>query len=366
MNKIHQNTNENLLSEVIEFLRFPLIVGVIFIHAYTGNSVIDRNIMTSDNYPFVFYISNLFSEVLARVAVPIYFFISGFLFFYKTDCFNRTIYFNKLKKRFKSLLIPYIFGNILMFLVYFYVLKAPLFSHFFNTPEESPNFIKGLIGLPAEDGGIYPFVHPFWFIRDLIVCVIISPVLFLIITKTRHIGIVLLGIGWYIGCEIPYIGIRGFSAVAIFFFSLGGWFSCHKKNFLITAKELKWLIIFYPMIIVLDLLTKGQMYNIYIYKLGICIGIIFWFLIASFLIERIHIKSIPFLTSASFFIFAIHEPWILPQVSKLLSYYHPNSEISVVFLYFSSVFLALIISAGLYYILIKIVPRFTLIITGGR
>ena len=59
-----------------------------------------------------------FVEGIARIGVPLFFFISGFLFFYYDD-FSKNVYLGKIKKRFKSLVVPYIFWNLVVVGFYF-------------------------------------------------------------------------------------------------------------------------------------------------------------------------------------------------------------------------------------------------------
>lgn len=89
-------------SKIISLLRFPMIIGVVMIHS--GISI--KNI---DNY----YIYNYLVDkgiigTLTRLCVPLFFFISGYLFWIN-GTFNTATYINKLKKRGRSLLLPYIF-----------------------------------------------------------------------------------------------------------------------------------------------------------------------------------------------------------------------------------------------------------------
>lgn len=76
-------TDEYLQSRVISFLCFPLIVGVLFIHSQTSLSVVEgiSNIET----PIFDVIRDLFSLILPAVSVPLFFMMSGYLFFYNTS-----------------------------------------------------------------------------------------------------------------------------------------------------------------------------------------------------------------------------------------------------------------------------------------
>lgn len=359
--------NDALLSKVIEYLRFPLIVGVVFIHNFSSAITVGGvEIGATGDLPMFYYVSNLFSQVLARVAVPLFFFISGFLFFYKVENFNTPVYLSKLRKRFKTLLIPYLFWNLLFVGLYILVNHLPYVNQFFAGKEH--NMVDVLIGAVDEKGTMtYPLAYQFWFIRDLIVCVVLSPLLYWIVTKTHHLGIILLGIGWFVGYQIPYIGIRGFSTTALFFFSLGAWFSCHRKDLIATVRDLKWIAFIYPVLVIADLLTKEQQYNDYIHNAGILAGIVFCFLLVASLIENNRIRTVPLLSSASFFIFAVHDPWLLSQLRKLIFMaVHPESDIAVTLLYFAVVIIVVAIAVGLYYIIKRLMPSFTALITGGR
>ena len=104
---------DNKLIQVFDNMRFPLVVGVVFIHSfgYGGDFVFSdidfSNLSTLD-------IFNLFrvciSHVLMHVCVPLFFFISGYMYFLGKD-FSFPIYVNKTKRRVRSLFVPYIIWN---------------------------------------------------------------------------------------------------------------------------------------------------------------------------------------------------------------------------------------------------------------
>lgn len=94
------------LSKTIMFLRFPLIVSVVFIHAGLEGVVIGGNVTVHDGqFPIYESVYHVITNELARVSVPLFFFISGFLFFYRTD-FSMKAYGQKLKKRVRTLFGP--------------------------------------------------------------------------------------------------------------------------------------------------------------------------------------------------------------------------------------------------------------------
>lgn len=69
----NQNTdNRKYLSETIGVLRFPLMICVVLRHIYIPNK---------GKYFFVNEIDHFMIETFTLIAVPLFFFISGFLFF---------------------------------------------------------------------------------------------------------------------------------------------------------------------------------------------------------------------------------------------------------------------------------------------
>ena len=93
-------------SQVITWLRFPLIMAVVMLHTYLIDKPIDGIVyVKSGQFPFFDYLEHIIRVEIANMAVPLFFFISGFLFFCG-EAFTRNTFILKLKKRFHSLLIP--------------------------------------------------------------------------------------------------------------------------------------------------------------------------------------------------------------------------------------------------------------------
>lgn len=182
----------NTLSQVITALRFPLIVLVLFVHSnFKGVSFAwDNALKASFSLPigninlslgtFIDFISGS----LAPLANPFFFFISGLLFFHCKQ-FTRKVYINKLRHRLQSLLIPYILWNLLFLLIiaigsslrpgWTAIIDKPLSDFtlkdylliFWNT---------SLIG---HKGGIAtPIDIPLWFVRNLMVLSLASPLIY--------------------------------------------------------------------------------------------------------------------------------------------------------------------------------------------
>lgn len=100
----------------LDVLRFPLIVGVVYIHAYVpGETARWRE--TSFAETAMAWLSLAISQGLARIAVPLLFLISGYLFFLNWNLDGKS-FAQKLRSRTRSLLIPFLFWNLLTLLIY--------------------------------------------------------------------------------------------------------------------------------------------------------------------------------------------------------------------------------------------------------
>lgn len=70
------SVNDQLSSKIIDTIRYPLMVLVVMIHT----NMYQENIFVGD-YPFFDLFFNILVQEFARIAVPLFFVISGYLFF---------------------------------------------------------------------------------------------------------------------------------------------------------------------------------------------------------------------------------------------------------------------------------------------
>lgn len=351
------NESKMLLSKTIDYLRFPLIVGVVMIHARFSEIMIGGvNVLQGDVFIFYTVVSDLFSDVLGRIAVPLFFFVSGFLFFYRSSEFSASVYAGKLKKRVRTLLVPYLLWNLLWILIYVGS-KATLPGIDKTVADCSlPDLLSVLI--------IHPICYQFWFIRDLMVVVLCTPLIYVLVKYGRSCSVIVLGVLWYLDCWPP---MTGFSAVAFFFFSVGAWFSLYGRDFVEMAKPfLRRSAFLYMILAVVDVCSKGAGWNVYVHPAGILAGIVLVVSAAAYGLESGRFRVHSFLSRASFFIFAFHALPLALLRKALVTTLHPQGEFAFISLYFFCPVLIVFMGLGGYYLLDKWLPRFTGIITGGR
>ena len=359
-------SNNELQSKVITFLRLPLIVGVVFIHTcLTSVNIGGRLLVEEGDFPFHDIFRYLISEEFARIAVPLFFFMSGFLFFTHTN-FTFSAYKNKLAKRVHTLLIPYLFWNIVVLALFF------LTQIFVPSMTSGANklivdyTISDLLGIFWSYGTNMPICYQFWFIRDLMVVVLFSPFVYFLVKYLKAIGVVMLGILWCFGLWFP---LTGFSSVAFFFFSFGAWFAVHQHNFVADFKPLRLSFTFlYILIVMADIILWYKQIEgfHFIHNIGILVGLIAIVTWTAYGIQKGKLKCSALLAGSSFFIYAYHGMPIAFLVKFWVKLIQPATELTMILGYVLIPFFIVGLGLGVYLLMQKFLPRFTSFITGGR
>ena len=370
---MHIMKNDSLLSQTISYLRFPLIVGVVFIHSNILVLNVQGTILRYDSWPVVAFVINLFSSVFAGICVPLFFFISGFLFFYNSN-FTKEVYINKIKTRIGTLLVPYIIWNFVAFIILL-IQVHPKVVRFFPLLKDYRvdifSFLSSfwVTNLPISmSGPANPINTPLWFIRDLMVLVIASPVIWWLIKQLKFGIIVLLGLIWFFSLG-ERIGFPGLCHQSLFFFPLGAYVGINKVdfvNFILKKSVCSYVPLLYIVMSLADSLLQIEAYNYVIHNLGIIIGMLSAvYLTASLLLRgKIHINVN--LIGASFFIFVLHNLFLGKITKLVVMCFQPDSPFLVLFIYFFMPIFTIVICIIAYLFIRKHFPIFCSIIVGNR
>lgn len=306
---------------------------------------------------------------ICAVAVPLFYVISGYLFFIKRpECFGDIM--PKIKKRCRTLLVPYLLANILTFL--FYVVLN-LITRYVPTFDSIVNF-KVLDTVVAE--GVWPtvklvFIDPpiafqLWFVRDLMVVVFFSPLIFLLLkwTSKRRITANII-FALLIACiifqpEIPF-------GSATLWFTLGGALAMNRTD-LSTSHDAIYSI---PALVIYLLLCGFNGFGLLPVKLMILIPVIgiiaLWY--AYDAIESLYpcLGNNRYLLLASkytFFVYLCHEP--LLNIFKKLPLLISRSEPTFIIAYISIPILFYLIACVVGRWIKGEFPKLYSIYTGGR
>lgn len=243
------NPMTEIESRTIDFLRPLLAVMVVGLHVRPYYS--DGTEMFADGL-YDASVITIF-RVLFSLAVPAFYLISGYLFFRNLENWDITVWKGKIRKRAKTLLGPYIIWNIIAFLGFIITRKAGQIIKG-NSPVDLISLLDergwirifwdrclygdihpprtSLLGITVF--GATPMNEPTWFIRDLMVVIMFSPLIHFLIRKTGRLFILLTGILFCLDLWIPF---SGFSSKSFFMFSVGAWFSINGMNMLDCFKR---------------------------------------------------------------------------------------------------------------------------------
>lgn len=368
--------NEKLLSETIAFLRFPLIVAVVFAHSNFFEKGLYANgikyAFEGSGVEIIEYIVRLTYYVLPRITVPVFFLISGFLFFYSIKEFDKATYTKKLSKRVQSLVIPYFLWNFIAIAVKFclsYSSKS-VEIHFtlrrlLNTLFYCDNFNGIFVLVSGPNKPPYPIDVPLWYIRDLFLMVLISPLLYYLIKKIGGSLIIVLGILWY-GIKTalnPEIGFIFMFIPSIFFFSWGAYYGINKLNFVEEFRRFKFLPLMWIVLAAADTYFR----NVYIHYVENFVGVMAVVQIASLIVESGKVKIPRLLTESSFFIYALHILVLRRFAITLFELLNlPNNNFVLLTAYFVIPLLTISFCVLVYMILNRKAPLLCRLLTGGR
>ena len=349
-----KNDYNSRLSEAITWLRFPFIFCIIMLHCYSVVKLPGSH-ETYFKAVFPFYLW------LGETGVPGFFFISGYLFF-----LSKKNYSQKIKTRFYSLLTPYILWNliILMFYLAAYAVGYPQNINGRNMADyDWQDYLRLFWDRGSfDDGNCVPLLCPLWYIRNLLILSIISPLIYYTTRYLRELFLLALLIWWmttYHNAFIPQ---------SLLFFCLGAYFSIFNLNPLKGVYNYSWFfMMLFAGLGLCDYLTHvawSTPFNLQIHRLALIANLPAFFLIADYFVARG--LSNKWLANAAFIVFCVH----YPIVTFLRKYCAHNfgyaSDYTHIVLYFVSVATATAASIIFYYILNKYFPKIKNILSGNR
>lgn len=361
-------------SRRITSLRYILSVLVVFIHNnFTAEKLADS--LAEGNRIPIFaqsmageWIQFVISSALGSCAVPLFFLFSAYLFF-KKDAPYKVM----LKKKTRGLLIPYfvwIAMNIAL------VTLGKLFAARLNpsllvNPEKIPVLTWGVLDwLKAFSGfGFDKFNHPYvgqlWFVRDLLILFLIAPVLRIVyrrFPKTSLIFCVFI----YISDVVPQCFDS--DRAALLFFTLGYFWAERDFSPFEFADSLCWtelLAMFAFSALGCNLIFKG---NSVCYALMVLFSALIFLKFSSLISKNQKaFAAAEKLSPFSFFLFAVHMPFLLACVQNLWLHFLPmKNPVFCLLEYFGAniVIVALGTFSGV--ALRKICPPLFSILNGGR
>lgn len=115
----------NYISDKIKVLSLVAIILVLYIHS--GFHDYPHEILGME---FNHFLQEVVSEKLGRCAVPLFFMISGFLFFQNVNSINDVLH--KMRKRIKTLVVPFVIAALFFPVFLIVVEKVPFAAKMSN------------------------------------------------------------------------------------------------------------------------------------------------------------------------------------------------------------------------------------------
>lgn len=366
-------------SLVIKWLRFPLACLIVLLHSQILEPEY-KPIVASNGFAYALKI--LLSEGICRIAVPAFFLISGYLFFVNLEQWDKDVWLGKIKRRIHTLLIPYLIWNILGIA---YTCISPYVGAVIENPESLLSVFQqrgwlrlfwdsnrvmeqwnpapvNCIGITMHTG--MPANTPLWFIRDLIVINLLSPLIYLLVKHTKEYGVCVLGILFLLNIGIP---VEGFSIIGIFFYSLGAFYAIFSKGMVESFHKLRPVSYVLAIVLLVALsVTFGHHWSAqYILRVFQIIGVISAFNLASSIVKD-GTDQISKLSDSSFFIYASHF-FIISAIAFILSKIIPGTgQILLAAKYLLSAAMTITICSGVYQLMKRVCPNFLSLICGNR
>ena len=342
----------SLQSDALRIATFLATVMVVLRHCfnlhrfYTGGNpwmpITDANIAVQH-----------FVSEWTNVAIPSFFFMSGYLFFRDVQFLGDCI--PKWRKRIQTLLVPYLLWNLLLIILLICLYARPAL----RTQLQESFDIRVSIGWFLDRLTLHPVMGHFWYIRTLMLFLLCAPVIYLLLQNYALSFIVLFILArWWRPIDTGILSSEG----ALYFFC-GCWLAIHGGlPDVMPFKHWIWIILI-------------VLYNYFIpYFFPNCITIpggiamtmyVGWQICLLLAKSPVMKRKILSLNRHSFFLFALHSLFV--RFINLLASHHLshtplNSFLAYCFTFVSALTICLLVSA----VSRKCTPRFYSILTGGR
>lgn len=309
-------------NEIFSQIRLPLIVLVTYAHSYGG--VMEGYSVLGSGWDAYEELKIVMSQTLVKMAMPMFFVMSGYLFFVNVEAFNKEIYWQKIWRRVKTLLIPYIIWNLLMAL-------------------KLNDFNLSIFVEPAN--------MPLWFLRDLMIVSLFTPIIYIGVKKLKYWVFLLLLPVYLTGIWAIQPGPNPY---AICFFTLGAYLSIKRVNLIEACLRLEKTAYFLSVLLALAMILA---YPTIIYSLLLLffrvVSVVAVFCLAYRILSRTTKRIPKTACDASYFIYLAHYVFFFSFIDTTFFSLFGTSTLSMCAHYLLCPLVKVAIFVAIYYIYTK-------------
>ncbi len=349
-----------ITSDRIKLMALWCSVLICFNHAYT----LDHPYLAVAGSTSGFidhHLQNMMKYGIARISTPFFFTVAAFMLFtaFRASSWNWTIYGSELRKRIRTLAVPFLCWAVLSFVLMASLQSIPAFKPYFTrfVLDSAPvDYVRYLLWQPVA--------YQLWFVRHLMLLVLVSPVIFLLVRNRRS------ALVWFVLCTIAWCGWHAhFTTRAVLFFSFGAFLAIHRPAIRVPAWSMSlWVALWmisactYSLYIMHHAREHGVLNN-----LTIILGLLASWTVSERLVAGLMSRPlVRTLSGMTFFIYAAHEPLASLLRKALIAgigLEHQLSYLAAWIMVGSATFALAVIAA---FLLQHYLPRVYGVLAGGR
>ena len=211
-----------------------------------------------------------------------------------------------------------------------------------------------------------PISGQLWFVRDLFIAGILSPLIYYALKYCKAYTLVFLGILWFSGMVMQ--NIQNLTIISLFFFTTGAYLGLYDKDIIgITRPFFKpSVFIFVVVSIIMMCCQKYPTLSGFLLRINILVELVILFNVTAYLISVRKWKINSFLSKSSFFIYIFHYQFTFLFLRLACKYLAPQSELTLLLIYLSCPVVVISLGLAVYYFLDRYFPKALVIVAGGR
>lgn len=340
----------HFLNRKITWTMMIATISVVLTHAHN----LEIYHVTNESWlgTFTIFIESCCQFCTHELAVPIFFVISAYLFYYH---FTWTQLKNKWQKRWRSLVIPYLAWNTLYFFIFLFLSFTPWISNFIQqqkiTAVTLSSFFQAIF--------LHLYNPVYWFIAYLIIFIFLAPAIYFLL-KNKTTAIITLITVWLLATF--WSPVQSLRPLSFFYYLLGAYTAIH-AHVIVQQRRSQSQSFLAVAILFVSTIIGWKLQNSFWHNLCLPIGVVsFWFALDLFTWPT---KDFWWLHS-TFFIYSAHYI-ILKAVIKILFLLTKRAPVWALVNFFLAAIITIVLCLLTFYWLQQSKwQKFWLFLNGGR